>query len=282
MADISYSGYEQSGFNESSGTADLLAEKAKIPTTDAELKSQAESQYKDTLDILDSSLTRQITSMITSQATDEKLLTEAYNKSVGSMAAKLQKRGLLNGALPAAQTDALNKHMNEVKEVRAAIYKNQLELPKAHKDLLVTNYDKAIAQRIAANRKTNLPTVSELLQKVYELQSSSFSDYVNYLLNSSKKSSGGGRSYRRSSGSSSGSGVGSAGYASADDFKGDESGIRVDYLEGGRNRRLTNLDKTGTSARLYPNSPAAREYKEYVASKPKGKNLDRKLKDKIK
>lgn len=90
MADISYSGYEQSGFNESSGTADLLAEKAKIPTTDAELKSQAESQYKDTLDILDSSLTRQITSMITSQATDEKLLTEAYNKSVSSMAAKLQ------------------------------------------------------------------------------------------------------------------------------------------------------------------------------------------------
>lgn len=254
MADISYSGYEQSGFNESSGTADLLAEKAKIPTTDAELKSQAESQYKDTLDILDSSLTRQITSMITSQATDEKLLTEAYNKSVSSMAAKLQKRGLLNGALPAAQTDALNKHMNEVKDVRAAIYKNQLELPKAHKDLLVTDYDKAIAERIAANRKTNLPTVSELLQKVYELQSSSFSDYASYLLNSSKKSSGGGRSYRRSSGSSRASSAGSGSYVSASDLKGGETGVYIDYRLGGLYKVASKLKWNGNAQKRSQNS----------------------------
>ena len=249
MADISYSGYESSGYNEASGTAALQAEKAKIPTTDAELRTQAEAQYKDTLNTLDSSLSRQITAMITSQATDEKLLTDAYNKSVSLMSANLQKRGLLNGTLPTAQTNALNKYMNEVKDVRAAIYENQLALPKAQKDLLVTNYDKAIAQRVAANRQTNIPTVSELLQKVYELQSSSFSDYANYLLNSSKKSSGG--SYRRSSGSGSSSSAVSSSYVNVNDLTGYGGGLAVSYYEGTVNRALTNRNSGKSNTSTY-------------------------------
>lgn len=195
MADnTSFDSYKGSGFYESSNSEALKNEAASIPTSDAALREQAVNQYADTYDRLDSSLSKQLTSLITSQATDEQLLRDQYNNSISSMMAQLQKRGLhVTPSLPAAQTAALNKHRNDVMTMRQGVYQIQRNLPEQQRALLKTDYEKAIAQRIAANRATNVPTVSSLLANMAELQSSSYIDYINNLL--AKKSGGGGRRY---------------------------------------------------------------------------------------
>lgn len=204
MADATtFAEYQKSGFNEASGVAGLQEQASKIPTSDDALRQQAVDQYADTLNRLDQSYSKQITNLITSQANDEKLLNEQYNNSITSMMAKLQKRGLhVTASLPQAQTAALDKHRNDVMTMRQNIYRLQREVPEKKKELLTTDYEKAISQRVAANRATNVPTLTELLGKISELQNSSYSAYIDYLLaNKARSSSGGGsrRSYSSSS-----------------------------------------------------------------------------------
>lgn len=203
MADnTTFAKYQESGFNEASGVADLKAQTSKVPVSDADLRQQAVDQYADTLERLDQSYSKQIANLITSQASDEKLLNEQYNNSVSSMMAQLQKRGLhVTGSLPQAQTAALNQHRNETMAMRQNIYRLQREVPEQRKELLVTDYEKAINQRVAANRATNVPTLTELLAQISELQNASYSAYIDYLL-AKKSGSGGGGSSKKSSSSS--------------------------------------------------------------------------------
>lgn len=199
MADsTAFSSYQKSGFDDASGVADLQSQASKIPTSDDALRQQAVDQYADTLNRLDQSYSKQISNLITSQATDEKLLNEQYNNSVTSMMAQLQKRGLhVTGSLPQAQTAALNKHRNDVMAMRQSIYKLHREVPEQKQRLLTTDYEKAISQRVAANRATNVPTLTDLLGKISDLQNSSYEAYINHLLDK-KARSGGGGGYRRS------------------------------------------------------------------------------------
>ena len=203
MADsTAFSEYQKSGFDDASGVAGLQEQVSKIPTSDDALRQQAVDQYADTLNRLDQSFSKQITNLITAQANDEKLLNEQYNNSISSMMAKLQKRGLhTTASLPQAQTAALNKHRNDVMTMRQNIYQLQREVPEKKKELLTTDYEKAIAQRVAANRATNVPTLTELLGQISELQNSSYSAYIDHLLakKAKSRSSGGGGGYRRSS-----------------------------------------------------------------------------------
>lgn len=184
MADnTSYESFQKSGFYEAADTGTLSSEAAKIPTSDDALRKQAVDQYADTLSTLDTSLSKQLTSIITSQASDEKLLNEQYNNSISSMMAKLRERGLHSTpSLPAAQTAALEKHRNEITDFRSSIYRLQRAVPEKKKTLLATDYDKAIAQRVAANRASNIPTASSLLTNIAKLQSSGYIDYINNLL----------------------------------------------------------------------------------------------------
>lgn len=206
MADATtFAEYQKSGFNEASGVAGLQEQVSKIPTSDDALRQQAVDQYADTLKRLDQSYSKQITNLIASQANDEKLLNEQYNNSITSMMAKLQKRGLhVTASLPQAQTAALNKHRNDVMTMRQNIYRLQREVPEKKKELLTTDYEKAISQRVAANRATNVPTLTELLGQISELQNSSYGAYIDYLLAlkaQSSRSSSGGRRRSYSSGS---------------------------------------------------------------------------------
>lgn len=190
MADnTTFEKYQESGHAQASGISDLQQQASKIPTSDDALRKQAESQYADTLKTLDDSYSRQISALITSQANDEKLLNEQYNNSISSMMAQLKKRGLdVTEALPQAQTAAINRHRNDTMAVRRSLYSTQRSLPEQQKQLLSTDYEKAIAQRMSANRATNIPVLSDLLGQISELQNSSYTDYINYLL--AKKSSG--------------------------------------------------------------------------------------------
>lgn len=200
MADnTTFEAYQKSGYNEASGVADLKTQVDKIPTSDAQLRQQAVDQYADTLNRLDQSYSKQIANLITSQATDEKLLNEQYNNSVTSMMEQLRKRGLhVTASLPQAQTAALNKHKNEVMAMRQSIYQLQREVPERQKELLATDYEKAINQRVAANRATNVPILTELLAQISDLQNTSYNAYIDYLLAKKARSSGGGGGYRRS------------------------------------------------------------------------------------
>lgn len=229
MADkTSFGAYQKSGFNPASGVSDLQEQSSQVPVSDDALRDQAIAQYADTLKTLDDSYSKQLSSIIVAQANDEKLLNEQYNNSIASMAAQLKKRGLdVTASLPQAQAAALNKHMNDVMTVRQGLYNAQRSLPEQQKQLLVTDYDKAIAQRMAANRATNVPVLSELLSQIAELQNASYTDYINYLL--SKRGGGGGGGSRRRSGSSGASGAkstGSNGYVSASELAGYANGLR--------------------------------------------------------
>lgn len=198
MADnTTFAKYQKSGFNEASGVSGLKEQASQIPVSESGLRQQAIDQYADTLNRLDESYSRQIAKLITAQATDEKLLNEQYNNSITSMMAKLQKRGLnMTASLPQAQTDALNKHKNDVTTMRQSIYQLQREVPEKKKGLLTTEYEKAINQRVAANRAVNVPTLTELLAQISELQNASYGAYIDYL--NAKKSGRGGGGYRKS------------------------------------------------------------------------------------
>lgn len=242
MADkTSFEAYQKSGFNPASGVSDLQEQSSQVPVSDDALRDQAIAQYADTLKTLDDSYSKQLSSIIATQANDEKLLNEQYNNSIASMAAQLKKRGLdVTASLPQAQAAALNKHMNDVMTVRQGLYNAQRSLPEQQKQLLVTDYDKAIAQRMAANRATNVPVLSELLSQIAELQNASYTDYINYLL--SKRGGGGGGGSRRRSGSSGSSGAksaGSNGFVNPSDLAGTAYKV-VDIYAGGAARRQTN------------------------------------------
>lgn len=204
MADnTTFEKYQESGHSQASGVSDLQQQASKIPVSDDALRKQAEAQYADTLKTLDDSYSKQISALITSQANDEKLLNEQYNNSISSMMAQLKKRGLdVTEALPQAQTAAINRHRNDTMAVRQSLYSAQRSLPEQQKQLLSTDYEKAIAQRVSANRATNIPVLSDLLGQIAELQNASYTDYINYLL--AKKSSGGSRRRKSTSGGNTG------------------------------------------------------------------------------
>lgn len=229
-----YEGYQESGYNTASGTEAIKNYQSSIPVTDADLRTQAEEQYKPTYETLNRSYADQLSRLIQVQSTDEALLNEQYNNSIASMTAQLKKRGLLpTTQLEQAQTAALNKHKNEAKDVRASIYNVQRALPQQQQALLQSGYEDAIAQRVSTNRSTNIPLLSDMLEKLAELQQSSFEDYLNFVLQ--KGGSGGGGSRRRySSGSKSNTDTTSpTGNASSSDFSGGDDnsyqGITYNY-----------------------------------------------------
>ena len=166
MADnTTFEKYQESGHSQASGVSDLQQQVSKIPVSDDALRKQAEAQYADTLKTLDDSYSKQISALITSQANDEKLLNEQYNNSISSMMAQLKKRGLdVTEALPQAQTAAINRHRNDTMTVRRSLYSAQRSLPEQQKQLLSTDYEKAIAQRVSANRATNIPVRSATMR----------------------------------------------------------------------------------------------------------------------
>lgn len=218
MADnTSFGKYQKSGFSQASGVSDLQEQASKIPVSDGNLREQAVNQYADTLKTLDDSYSKQISALIIAQANDEKLLNEQYNNSISSMMAQLKKRGLdVTEALPQAQTAAINRHRNDVMATRQSLYSAQRSLPEQQKQLLSTDYEKAIAQRMSANRATNIPVLSDLLVQIAGLQNASYTDYVNYLL--AKKSSG--SSSRKKSTSNINTGGTQNGYVSPNSLSG--------------------------------------------------------------
>jgi len=192
---VNYDSYKESGHSTASGVAPLQDQASKIPTSDAALREQAVNQYADTYKTLDDSYSKQLSAIITSQANDEKLLTEQYNNSISSMMAQLQKRGLhVSTPLVGAQNAALNKHMNETKAVRTQLYSAQRSAPESNRATLRNDYEKAIAQRVAANRATYIPILSDVLASIAELQRASFTDYLDFILAKKSSSSGGGSS----------------------------------------------------------------------------------------
>lgn len=221
-----YAGYQSSGFNEASGTEAIKNYQNSIPVTDADLRTQAVEQYQPTYEQLNRSYADQLSRLIQVQSSDEALLNEQYNNSIASMTAQLKKRGLLpTTQLEQAQTAALNKHKNEAKDVRASIYNVQKALPQQQQALLKSGYEDAIAQRVSTNRSTNIPLLSDMLEKLAELQEASFEDYLNFILQKSGSSGGGGysRSYGSSSSASSVDTTGLTGNASGSDFGGSNS-----------------------------------------------------------
>lgn len=260
-----YEGYKESGFNEASGVPPLQERQGSMLTTDEGLRQQAEEQYKPTYEALDRSYSEQLTRLITSQATDEKLLNEQYNNSISSMAAQLQKRGLMPTVqLPEAQTAALNKHRNEALTFRQGVYKAQRTLPEQQRDLLRTGYENAINQRVAANRETNIPIVSDLLAKIAQLQQASFDDYLNFLL-SKKSGGGGGGGRRRGSSTSTSTDLGDASGASGNDFGGDY--IVHDIYTEGYKRRQSNYDQSGTRSKTYTSAASQKRLQGYQKAK---------------
>jgi len=210
MADVSTGSYNSSGFAAANGTNFLTGELGNYKTDDASLRQQATQQYADTYRIQQNSYETQLSSLIKAQATDADYLNQAYQKSINSMMAKLQKRGLSIGGLPGSTVDALDKFRNDVETLRANIYGQQQAAIQANKNVHANSYEANILQRMNEWRGNNLDKQTKLLQNIAELQSSSMEAYANFLL-ANQKSSGGGGGGGRSYSSYKKSGSGSSG-----------------------------------------------------------------------
>lgn len=246
MADtVNYDSYKESGHHAASGIPAIQEQASKIPSSNEALREQAVKQYADTYKALDDSYAKQLSAIISSQGNDEKLLMEQYNNSISSMAAQLQKRGLhLSTPLVGAQNAALNKHMNETTSMRQQIYSAQRSLPTRNREHLHSDYENAIAQRVAVNRATYVPVLSDVLASIAELQSASFVDYLDFILakkNLENKSSGGGSSKKSSSSSSTSKKTSSSGKVNLPSYDGSKGQMIGNYGAGGWSHFYTSM-----------------------------------------
>ena len=197
MADkTSMATYNKTGFAASSGVTELKGQLPNFPTGDAAVRQQAEAQYADTYATEQDSLKTQLSALITAQNNDSELLNKQYEKSITTMMAQLEKRGLNVGGLPQAQTDALERFHNEVMTQRQKVYDVQRAGVQANLDTLRGNYELNVTRRMNDIRNRNLESVNSLLTTIAQLQSGSYQAYIDYLL--SKRSRGGGGGGSRS------------------------------------------------------------------------------------
>ena len=188
--------YNKTGYAKSSGVSDLKAELQNYQTDDASVRQEAVEQYKPTYDTEKQSLKTQMSALINAQANDSTLLNKQYDQSISSMMAQLHKRGLDKGGLPQAQTDALERFRNEVKEQRQAIYGVQRQGVQNNYDTLKKNYDANVTRRMYDIKAHNLQMTTKLLETVADLQSNSYQSYIDYLLaKKARRSYGGGGGY---------------------------------------------------------------------------------------
>lgn len=203
MADkTSLASYNKSGFGKSSGIADLQEQVQKLSTDEASLRQQAEARYQPTYEAEKASLNTQLTALIKSQTDDSDLLNKQYEQSVNTMMDKLSKRGLHTGTMPETTTAALDKFRNDVMAQRQAVYNTQQQSIRNVQDTLENNYELNVQARMTDIKQGNLASLSSLLTQIAKLQTSSYNDYINYLLAKKKKSGGGGGGggYRRRGG----------------------------------------------------------------------------------
>lgn len=185
--------YNKTGYAKSSGVSDLKAELQNYQTDDASVRQEAVEQYKPTYDAEKQSLKTQMSALINAQTNDSTLLNKQYDQSISSMMAQLHKRGLDKGGLPQAQTDALERFRNEVKEQRQAIYGVQRQGVQNNYDTLKKNYDANVTRRMYDIKAHNLQMTTKLLETVADLQSNSYQSYIDYLLaKKARRSYGGG------------------------------------------------------------------------------------------
>lgn len=193
--------YNKTGFAKSSGVTEVKAELQNYKTDDASLRQQAVEQYAPTYEAEKQSLKTQMSALINAETNDSELLNKQYEKSISTMMAQLQKRGLDIGGLPKAQTDALERFRNEVKEQRGAIYGVQRQGVQNNYDTLKKNYNANVTRRMYDIKAHNLQMTTKLLETVADLQSNSYQAYIDYLLaKKSRSGGGGGRYYSGSSG----------------------------------------------------------------------------------
>ena len=198
MADkTSMASYNSSGFGQSSGVADVKGQLGNYATDDASLRAQAESQYAGTFDAQQKSYQTQIAGLIKAQSDDSGLLNQQYQKSMTSMMAQLQKRGLAVGGLPSAQNAALDKFRNEVMTQRRTIYGNQQDAVRASQKAHADSYEANVRSRMLDLKSRNLEMTNQILTTIAELQNNSYQAYIDYLLaeKSKKSRSSGSRSY---------------------------------------------------------------------------------------
>lgn len=197
MADkTSMATYNKTGFAASSGVTELKGQLPNFPTGDAAVRQQAEAQYADTYVAEQDSLKTQLSALITAQNNDSELLNKQYEKSITTMMAQLEKRGLNVGGLPRAQTDALERFRNEVMTQKQKVYDAQRAGVQGNLDTLKGNYDLNVTRRMHDIRNRNLEATNSLLTTIADLQSGSYQAYIDYLLaKKSRYSGGGGRSY---------------------------------------------------------------------------------------
>lgn len=158
----------------------LTKEATKVPVSESALRQQAIKQYEPTHAALNDSYNKQLLGLMTSRAADDKTLREQFELSVGNMSATLQKRGFDFNATSLGQSaySALQKDYNELKNDHSIVFDAQRKSIESQKDLLTANYEKAIKQRMATNRYTNIKTLSEILEQLSKLMVSAENEYA--------------------------------------------------------------------------------------------------------
>lgn len=246
MSDISLKTYNKTGFGKTDGSDQLKATLATIPTSDEALKAQAEAQYTPTFEIEKQSLTQQMSALIQSQANDSELLNKNYQQSVNTMMAKLKERGINTGAVPDSTEAALKTFYNETMTQRQLIYNQQQEAVRKKQQTLEGNYEQNVIARMSANRLNNLKSATDLMQQIAQLQSSSFQNYTNYLLQKKAASHrGGGGGWGRGGWGRYGRyGRGGSGGVSAGSTGSSGSSLPVDYFMGNGKPKVQGLAAT--------------------------------------
>ena len=198
--EASEASWKGSGFGQTAGVKPLKTEANNISLDRDTLRQQAEAQYKPTYEAEKASLNNQLTELIKSQTDDSDLLNKQYQQSINTMMGKLSQRGLHVGSLPDTTAAALNKFRNEVMSQRQQMYDIQKQGVENVQQTLESNYDLNIEARINEIFQANLTSLTSLLQKISQLQTSSYNDYIQYLLakkNQHRGGGGGGYRYRR-------------------------------------------------------------------------------------
>ena len=183
MALPSMSKYKKTGFYESADISALQEQLANYEVSDTDARAQAESYFSPQYNVQQQAFKNQLSELGASRDLDVKKANDQYDKSLNSIMASLNSRGMGRSSLVstrgvenenarnAAVSDVSLGYLQKENEINANIQQSQAE------------HAQNIENKAVEIQQENLSNRINLMAQIAQLQQSGYSAYVNYLLN---------------------------------------------------------------------------------------------------
>lgn len=183
MALPSMSKFKKTGFYTSSNIASLQQQLANYKKSDADVRKQAESYYAPQHNMQQQAYKNQLEELSVSREIDVDKANGQYDKSLNSIMAGLNSRGMGRSSLVSTRgVENENARNSAISEV-SRNYLQQENQINANMQQAQAEYAQNVENKAVEIQQENQANYINLMAQIAQLQQSGYSAYVNYLLN---------------------------------------------------------------------------------------------------